>query len=170
MRKWALAIVLTLSLVAVAQDEESGMKQTIYRSLVKVTLSHSVDEIWPADIEVTDQVFLDTRAKAEFDVSHIEGSKYVGYEDFDLSLVEEFDKDTAIIVYCSIGYRSEKIAEKLQKEGFTNVKNLYGGLTEWMNKGKTVVDSTGQETNRVHGYSSLWGKWYLDAEVVYDED
>lgn len=168
MRKWLLAIALLHHLFGFSQESES-MKEKIYHSIVKVSLSHSVDEIWPNEVEINNQVFLDTRAKNEFDVSHIEGAQYVGYDDFDMSRVAGYDKDTAIIVYCSIGYRSENIAEKLQKEGFTNVKNLYGGLTEWMNKGKTVVDSTGQETNRVHGYSSLWGKWYLDAEVVYDE-
>jgi len=33
-------------------------------------------------------------------------------------------------VYCSLGIRSEVIAKKLKKAGYTNVFNLYGGIFE----------------------------------------
>ncbi|MFY0627010.1 MAG: rhodanese-like domain-containing protein [Reichenbachiella sp.] len=145
------------------------MKQKIYHGLVKVALSHSVEEVWPKDIEISNQVFLDTRAENEYDVSKIEGARFVGYKDFDLKSVADIDRNAEIIVYCSIGYRSEKIAEKLLSDGFTNVKNLYGGLTEWHNAGLPLVDSLNNATNRVHGYDKIWGQWYKDAEVVYDK-
>ena len=47
--------------------------------------------------------------------------------------VEDIARESTIVVYCSVGYRSEKIAEELDKLGFTNVSNLYGGIFEWIN-------------------------------------
>ena len=82
-------------------------------------------------------VLLDTREKKEYKVSHIKGAVHAGYEDFDLQKVSKNikSKDAQIIVYCSLGVRSEDIAETLQKAGYTNIKNLYGGSLT----GKTII-------------------------------
>ncbi|MEZ4984799.1 MAG: rhodanese-like domain-containing protein [Saprospiraceae bacterium] len=68
------------------------------------------------------KLFLDARERKEFEVSHLPGAHFIGYDDFDLSRVEKLDKGREVIVYCSVGYRSEKITEKLLAAGFTNVK------------------------------------------------
>jgi len=73
------------------------------------------------------------------------------------------------LVYCSVGYRSERIGEHLLELGFTDVHNLYGGIFEWINKGYGVMNSKGQWVERVHGYSPSWGKWIeSEIEVVYN--
>ena len=72
------------------------------------------------------------------------------------------------MVYCSLGVRSEDIAEKLKKAGYTAVFNLYGGIFEWKNKGFSVVDLQNKETQKVHAYSKNWGKWLLKGEKIYD--
>lgn len=112
-------------------------------------------------------MLLDARPAEEYDVSHIAGARRVGYGDFDLSRVKDLPKDTAIVVYCSVGYRSERITEKLLKAGFTNVKNLYGGIFEWVNAGHTVVDDSGKATDRVHAYNKNWSRWVLKGVKVY---
>lgn len=120
----------------------------------------SVEELSKEDL--SQYLILDTREKSEFDVSHIEGASYVGYDKFSLDSVKDVDKDQAIIVYCSIGYRSEKIGEKLQKAGFTNVKNLYGSLFEWVNQGNNIEDTSGESTTAIHTYSKKWSKWVIN--------
>lgn len=112
-------------------------------------------------------MLLDARPKEEYDVSHIAKARRVGYDDFDLAKVKDLPKDTAIVVYCSVGYRSEKVTEKLLKAGFTNVKNLYGGIFEWVNTGRTVVDDSGKPTDRIHAYNKNWSRWVLKGEKVY---
>ncbi len=102
---------------------------------------------------------LDAREKEEFDVSHIEGAQYIGYKNFDFSTLENIDKTQPIVVYCSIGYRSEKIGKKLQKEGFTEVYNLYGSLFEWVNDGYELVNIKGEPTKNIHTYNRNWSKW-----------
>jgi len=105
-------------------------------------------------------MILDTRKKEEYDISHIENAIWVGYEAFEQdSVVKKIpSKDTAIMVYCSIGVRSEDIGERLQKAGYTNVKNLYGGIFEWKNRGNAVYNNKHLETDSVHTFDKQWGK------------
>lgn len=111
--------------------------------------------------------FLDTRESKEFNVSHIKGAKCVGYDNFSLTSVKDIPKTCEIIVYCSIGARSQTIGEKLKKAGYTNVKNLYGGFFQWNNSGLLKVNSSGKSTTRIHGFSKDWGKWITKGTIVY---
>lgn len=104
-------------------------------------------------------ILLDARENEEFMVSHIPNAIQIGFDDWDQTVLDDIAKDTPIIIYCSIGYRSEKIGEKLIEQGFTNVKNLYGSIFEWANRGYTLVDSKGKPTQNIHGYNRLWGYW-----------
>ena len=102
---------------------------------------------------------LDARELEEYNVSHLPGAKFVGYEQFNLSVVQNLDKSKPIVVYCSVGYRSEKIAEKLIGAGFRNVKNLYGSIFEWTNKGYPLNDGSGKNVQKLHTYNQQWSKW-----------
>ena len=102
---------------------------------------------------------LDAREPGEYAVSHIQGAVNRGYDHFDQTRLDSLDKTRPVVVYCSIGYRSEKIAQKLKKAGFTNVSNLYGSIFEWVNRGYPMVDASGQPTRRIHTYNKKWGRW-----------
>jgi len=104
-------------------------------------------------------VILDARAIKEFKVSHIPNAQYVGADQFKRSSVASIPKDAKIYIYCSIGYRSEKIGEKLKKAGYQHVYNLKGGLFSWANHGFSLEDSSGNPTRLVHGYDKKWGAW-----------
>src|SRR5210317_1398677 len=86
----------------------------------------------------------DGREQYEFDVSHIPNAVHIGYNNFNLGAISKTypDKETPIVVYCTIGIRSEDICKKLTDSGYSNVKNLYGGILEWKNKQFPVLDST----------------------------
>jgi rhodanese-related sulfurtransferase len=101
----------------------------------------------------------DAREREEYEVSHIPGAEYIGYKSFDIASLATIPKDTPIVLYCSIGYRSEKIGEKLRAKGFTNVSNLYGSIFEWVNRGYPVVNSSGEEVKKVHTYNKDWSQW-----------
>ena len=130
------------------------------------TISHTIPVISPNQLkELTSPVILDTRELEEYKISHIEGAFPAGYEDFDLDQFLYLPKDTTIVVYCSIGYRSEKIGERLKKKGFTNVLNLYGSIFEWANQENPLVDSLGNLTNNIHTYNKAWSKWVDEKKV-----
>ncbi|MBO0321418.1 rhodanese-like domain-containing protein [Muricauda sp. CAU 1633] len=119
--------------------------------------------------EMEAPLLLDTREKEEFEVSHLKSSIWVGYTEFDLNKVlqELSNKEKPIVVYCSIGVRSEDIGEQLKNAGYTNVLNLYGGIFEWKNKGYPVYDENEHKTEKVHPYSRYWGRFLTNAEKVY---
>ena len=137
----------------------------------KVTsmLNFSVPTVSVAQLKNMSNAFLiDARSEKEFDVSHIQGAHFLNYDHPDFKILETIPKNTPIVVYCSIGYRSEKIAKKLQTQGFTNVKNLFGSIFEWVNTENLVVDSTGKTVNRVHTYNKQWSKWvFAPIEKVW---
>ncbi len=135
--------------------------------------SHSIPYISVEELKVQSDnqevSILDAREIEEFEVSHLKNSLFVGYNNFSAesltSIIE--DKNTPIVVYCSLGIRSETISEKLKRAGYTNVKNLYGGIFEWKNKGYSVYDTSNKETQKVHAFSKHWSKYLSKGEKVY---
>ena len=117
----------------------------------------------------TKAILLDARETKEYEVSHIPGARYIGFDDFDESAVSDIDKDKRIVVYCSIGYRSEKIGEKLKKLGYSNSYNLFGSIFEWVNAGQPLEDKEGRKTNKIHTYNKKWSKCVTEgmAEKVW---
>lgn len=111
----------------------------------------------------TEFTLLDARPKAEFDVAHLKNARCVGFENFDKAAVEDLDRDSPIVVYCSVGYRSERVGEQLRELGFTRVLNLRGGIFDWFNQGLSVFNEGG-ETNAVHPFDEEWGRWVKKRE------
>jgi len=121
-------------------------------------------------LQLSDKLILfDARESEEFEVSHIPSATHVGYKNFTQKNVPiPIDStDKIVVVYCSIGVRSEKIAEKIQKMGFPDVRNLYGGIFEWSNNGFPLLDQSNQPTQKVHAYSKEWAPYLTKGIKVY---
>ena len=144
---------------------------TAYDVMLRRLLSFTVPTVnceQLATLQKTESILLlDAREPSEFLVSHIAGARHVGYNFFDVKNLPAVSKNTPIVLYCSIGYRSEKIGEKLIAAGFTNVKNLYGSIFEWVNEGYPIVDNNQKPTDRVHAYSRTWAVWLRKGKKVY---
>lgn len=138
---------------------------------VSKLLNFSVDVIGVDDIKdkLDNYTLLDIREEEEYNVSHIPGASFFGDKDPNWDMLAKIDKDEPIILYCSIGYRSEKMGEKLMERGFTNVRNLYGSIFEWANKGLPMENAKGETVPAVHGYNKRWSKWVnnTDIDVTY---
>jgi len=112
-------------------------------------------------------IVLDVREFPEYKISHIPGAKHVGYKKFDIeSTLKKVSFVNEIIVYCSVGYRSGKIAERLKKKGL-KVYNLKGGIFGWANKAYPLVNERAETTKDIHGYSRSWSKWLKKGRVRY---
>jgi len=118
----------------------------------------------------TKAIVFDSREPKEYKVSHIKDAICVGYDNFDMASIKNLYPNTnkKIVVYCSLGIRSETIGKKLKKAGYTNVYNIYGGIFEWKNKGFSIIDSEHNETNKVHTFNKAWSKWLIKGEKIYD--
>jgi rhodanese-related sulfurtransferase len=150
-----------------AQNTDAG-----YVKKLDKLYKHSVPVIQPADLQEAmneDEkiILLDTRAPGEYAVSHLPGAEFVNYDKFNKKDFVDRDRSAKVVVYCTVGYRSERIGDKLKKMGFEDVHNLYGGIFEWKNQGHAVVDKKGEPTERVHAYNEDWGKWLQTGEKVY---
>lgn len=108
-------------------------------------------------------VFLDARETEEFNVSHLPGARHLGYDEMDLSVVSDVDKSRPVVTYCTVGYRSERAAEKLRAAGFKKVYNLYGSLYAWKLAGLPLEDAAGKPTERLHTYNKKWGSFVPDS-------
>lgn len=159
-----LGLLLTTGSVVSAQTTSRT-----YGAMLETMYKKSVPLVTVAELKkMPNVVLLDTRAKAEYDVSHLPNARWVGYDDFDLKRVGDIPKQAKVVLYCSVGYRSERVGEKLVAAGYQHVQNLYGSLFEWVNEGNPVVDKEEKPTARVHAYSRLWGVWLQRGEKVYE--
>lgn len=74
-------------------------------------------------------ILLDIRSPQEYKEGHLEGSVLIPEYELKLKAKKMLpNKEDLIIVYCSTGSRSKKAQKILQKMGYINVYNLYGGL------------------------------------------
>ena len=142
-----------------------------YEARLASLYQHSVDTISTTRLaewlEYQSVIILDTREPEEFAVSHIDQAKLIPYDSFDPQMLDGFDRSAPVVVYCTVGYRSERIGEQLQDLGFSKVYNLYGGIFQWKNDGYQVVNPAGEPTEKVHTYSKGWSKWLQQGEKVY---
>ena len=163
-----LAFIISINIgCAQAPVDRPKLLDPKFDARVSQLIDFSVPVISVDDLHqnFSDYAVFDAREKEEYIVSHIAGAKYLGYDDFDASRLGDLPKDSKIVLYCSVGYRSEKIGEKLNELGFTDIYNLYGSIFEWVNKGYKVVDFYGLETPKVHTYNKGWSKWVDETKA-----
>jgi rhodanese-related sulfurtransferase len=79
---------------------------------------------------------LDVRNPMEQDICKIpETDMLIPIKDLPFCLDQLQDyKETEIIVYCKVGVRSRTACDILTKAGFQNVKNLSGGILEYIDQ------------------------------------
>jgi rhodanese-related sulfurtransferase len=148
-----------------------GFSQSSIYEAIKTYNTGSIDYIFTDELKQQldkgeSLYLLDARAKEEYDISHFKDAIWVGYKNFEESKVENLDRNTPVVVYCSIGVRSEQIGEQLKELGFTDIKNLYGGIFDWSNKGYPIYKNE-EKTDTVHGFNKFWSKFLTQAKTVY---
>lgn len=138
-----------------------------YQILLNKILSNDVREVTVEEaLKMDSVVFLDAREINEYRVSHIKNANWIGYKTFSNESLNETWKQSKLIVYCSVGKRSEDIVRRLNELGYLNVFNLIGGIFEWKNQEGLVYDQNENETNRVHGFSKIWSIWLNKGQIV----
>ncbi len=131
---------------------------------------NNVPYMYVDSLAKTNAILLDAREEKEYQVSHLKNAICVGYDNFNIEkTINKLpkDKNAKIVVYCSLGIRSETVAYKLIKAGYANVYNLYGGIFEWKNANFKVIDTLGKPTENVHTFNKEWSKWLKKGKKVY---
>jgi glyoxylase-like metal-dependent hydrolase (beta-lactamase superfamily II)/rhodanese-related sulfurtransferase len=77
---------------------------------------------------------LDVRDQGEWDEGHIYGAKHIPYY-FVEQRVQELDSSRPMAVICGSGQRSSIASSLLQRNGFTDLFNVVGGMDAWNKAG-----------------------------------
>ena len=78
-----------------------------------------------------DKIFLlDVRELHEYSMAKIEGATLIPLGTLPNSL-DQIDQNAEIVAYCHRGMRSADAVGFLLQQGYTNVKNLIGGIDAW---------------------------------------
>ena len=75
-------------------------------------------------------VLLDVREQWEFDLAKLNGSTLIPLGTLPNS-IGNLNRDSEIIAICHHGMRSADATNFLIQQGFSNVKNLVGGIDAW---------------------------------------
>jgi len=155
--------------------QENAALMKTHQSILKnyETVSHiNPDEL--GDMQQDDYLVFDVREKAEFDVSHLKNAIWVDpatdAEDFN-DLYGAQIQGKSVILYCSVGVRSSRLAERLlagDDNPATRIYNLENGVFGWHNEGRPLY-SAADPTDYVHPYDRKWGRMVnRDALKRYD--
>ena len=90
-------------------------------------------------IETNEVILIDGRLFKEYRKERIANALIAAKKESLKIILNNIDKNTYILVYCEIGYRSRKMAEIICSElNFNNVYNLERGIKEWEKKGYPI--------------------------------
>jgi rhodanese-related sulfurtransferase len=112
----------------------------------------NVEQIEPEALYILakDIILLDVREPEEFASGYINAHTVLTIPRGKLEFLaiekvaKQFGQDVQIVTYCLKGARGSLAALQLQKMGFTNVKNLDGGILKWLQKGNTIHSYLGE--------------------------
>jgi rhodanese-related sulfurtransferase len=114
--------------------------------------SKEVQQIKPKELKKKAKkiLLIDVREPEEFASGYIDANtvltiprgkiEFVAIE----KIAKKYGQNTQIVTYCLKGPRGLLAAYQLQKMGFTNVKNLEGGILGWLQKGNTIQTYLGE--------------------------
>jgi sterol desaturase/sphingolipid hydroxylase (fatty acid hydroxylase superfamily)/rhodanese-related sulfurtransferase len=109
---------------------------------------------WMEDTNRPRPLVLDVREADEYTAGHLPGAVRVDPSATAEQLGPILVEDRPMVLYCSVGYRSSQLAERLERAGATNVANLRGAIFRWANEGRPL-EREGGPASRVHGYSRV---------------
>ncbi len=94
------------------------------------------DDITPTQLkqmldENPDLFVLDVREPHELAICRIEGTREIPLGQIPQRFAE-VPKDCDVVVHCKLGGRSAQAMEFLKSQGYSNVKNLAGGIIRWI--------------------------------------
>ncbi|MDR6884207.1 rhodanese-like domain-containing protein [Bacillus sp. 3255] len=75
--------------------------------------------------------FVDVREQDEYDAGHIPKITHIPLSQF-AERVSELDKDKELVMVCRSGNRSAQTCNYLHSLGYLKVKNLFGGMNNWV--------------------------------------
>lgn len=125
---------------------------------VKRIDTEEAQQIW----QNQEPFIIDARTPKEFNVSHLPGA--IRFEE---NLTNRIPKDRPLLIYCTVGVRSNRVAKELSDLGFSDVYDMKEGILGWANNQLPVVDNEDEPTEKIHTYSKSFAHLLKHGEAVY---
>lgn len=119
-----------------ADIQSVSNSETLASASCEISTPAHMDSITTAELRKLldngyDGLLIDVREPAEHAIAHIEGSRLIPLGTLGDHLAE-LQKDREILVHCKSGMRSAKAVQLLLDKGYTQVKNVSGGIDAWL--------------------------------------
>ena len=149
-------LIAPVTLLAMASLDWFLVKQALrieFRDVQWITTAELSD--WLANSHRSQPILLDVRTRAEWEVSHLpSASAGLIRRPIRRGARGNF-KETPIVTYCSVGYRSAKAARRLRADGYNHCKTSKAQFSRWANGGRPLLHGD-QVVRQVHPYSTYW--------------
>lgn len=103
-----------------------------------MVISISPEELVLDSLHNPKAIVLDVRKPTEFEAGHLSGATNIQLADIN-TRQSNLNKSDEILIHCAGGYRSMVAASLLKKEGFMNIKNVWGGFAKIAEEPKAVI-------------------------------
>ena len=125
MKKTLLLTILLLSLVSCSSEtdtvaERNGLSTVSQMSVQELKILQTSDESF---------YLFDVREEWEREIAQIADSRILNEKT--VKFIGDLERDSLMVFQCRTGSRSQSAAEYFQKQGFTRVFNLAGGIDAW---------------------------------------
>jgi rhodanese-related sulfurtransferase len=164
--------LMICSFIAIAGVISPALAQVDSLSVIDNQLRRDfpeIESIKAADLQALllskpEPIILDVREADEYAVSHLKGAIRVAPNAELNEVMRQIGGELqgrTLIVYCSVGVRSTKLATRLRaglrKNGAERIANLSEGIFGWHNSKRPLVASSAA-TPFVHPYNEVWGQ------------
>ena len=108
--------------------------------LRRLTPAASPDDLTPTEAHARGRdgaVLLDVREADEWQSGHAAGAKHIPIGQLGARL-SGLPRDREIVTICRSGNRSSRAAAELRRAGFTDVRNMAGGMIAWARAGLPI--------------------------------
>jgi molybdopterin/thiamine biosynthesis adenylyltransferase/rhodanese-related sulfurtransferase len=113
---------------------------TTYRELLEQTKAEIREIDARGAQELDGATWIDVRETDEWQEGHIPGARHVPRGHLE-SRIESAapDRSATVVLYCAVGNRSAFAAKTLEELGYTDVRSLAGGFTDWKRNGYEIT-------------------------------
>ncbi len=121
------------------KDQETEVNEETFDTEEEISgiISITPAEVYEIITDNEDYVILDVRTQDEYNEGHLDKALLIPVDELE-GRIDELDKNNPIIVYCRSGARSNRAANILIENGFSEVYDM-GGILDWQEEGFPVI-------------------------------
>ena len=129
----AIIPIVFIIIFALFTMDDSTKKEVKVRTVERILPSAFREEFEDND----GRVVLDIRTPDEYEIGRLDGAVNIDYYSADFrDNLDKLDREKEYLLYCNSGNRSASAIKLMQEMGFTNVKELAGGIQAWIGAGQ----------------------------------